>query len=63
MEKLEARSNQVITNIIDPQQRIESDLNICFPVTYRRGKKYLFVLYKNDISSIPVRPMKVRTDK
>ena len=63
MEKLEARSNQVFTNIINPQQRISTDLTVRFPVTSNRGDKYLFFLFDYDRNSILLRPMKARTYK
>ena len=63
MEKLETRSNHVFANIIDPQQRIATNLTGRFPVTSNRVNKYLFILYKYNSNCILVRPIKNRTDK
>ena len=60
---METRSNHVFTKIIDPQQRIETDLTRRFPVTSNRGNKYLFILYEYDRNCILVCPMKNRMDK
>ena len=63
METLEARSNQVFTKIINPQQRITTDLTGRFPFTSNRVNKYLFFLYEYDINIILVLPMKFVMDK
>ena len=63
METLETRSNHVFTNIIDHQQRIETNLTGRLPVTPNRKNKYLFVLYEYNSNSILVRPMNNRMDK
>ena len=63
METLETRSNHVFANIINPQQRMATDLTGRFPVTSNRGNKYLFILYDYDNNSILVVPMKNRTEK
>ena len=39
MEALETRSNHIFANIIDPQQRIATNLTRRFPVTSNRGNK------------------------
>ena len=63
METLETCSDHVITNIIDPQQRIAIGLTRRFPVTSRRGNKNLIILYNYDSNCILVLPMKNRTKK
>ena len=63
METLETYSNHVFVNIIDPQQRIATDLTRRFPLKSNRGNKYLFILYNYDRNIILVRPMKNRTEK
>ena len=45
METLETRFNHVFDEIIHPQQRISTDLTGRLTVTYKRGNKYLFILY------------------
>ena len=63
METLETLSNNVFIEIIDPQQRIATNLNKRFPVTSNWGNKYLFVLYEYDSNNILLSPMKNRTEK
>ena len=63
MEILETRSNNVFTDIIDPQERIETNINGRLPVTSNRGNKYLFILYDHVSNCIIVRTMKNRTEK
>ena len=43
-ERLKTCSNHVFTNIIDPQERISTNLTGRLPVTSNRGNKYLFIL-------------------
>ena len=62
-EKLEAQSDQVFAKIINPQQMIATNLTGWFPVTYNKGNKYLFVLYKYDSNIILLLPINSITDK
>ena len=63
METLETRYNHVFANIVNPQQRISTNLTKRFPVTSNRGDKYLFLLYNYDNNSIMFCPMINRTGK
>ena len=63
METFETRSNHFFTDIIDPQQRIATNLTVRLQVNPSRRNKYLFILYNKDINCILVWTMKSRTDK
>ena len=63
METLETHSNHVFTDIINPQQKIATNLTGQFPVTSNRGNEYLFVLYDTDRSIILLHTMKNRMEK
>ena len=63
METLETCSNHVFAKIIDPQQRIATNITGRFPVTSNRGNKYLFILYNYNRNCILVRPMNNSMDK
>ena len=63
METLETQSNHALAKIIDPQQKIATEISVRFPATSSSRKKYLFVLYYYGSNSILVRPMKNITDK
>ena len=62
MEKFEARYYQVFIKIIDPQQRLATDLTGRLPVISKQEHKYLFIIYEYDSKSILIHPMKARTD-
>ena len=53
MDKLETRSNQVFTKIINPKQNIVTELTGNLPITYNRGKNIcLYYMNKTEIESL-----------